>query len=67
MLNIFLCDLFLEHEVYDFTNYAGDTSPYVVANNTTEAAENLSNITPQLLLGLLATKWKKTLVNFTYC
>ena len=36
LFNIFLCDLFLEHEEYFFTNYADDTTPYVVANNTEE-------------------------------
>ena len=34
LFNIFLWDLFLEHEECCFTNYADDTTPYVVANNT---------------------------------
>ena len=34
LFNIFLWDLFLEHEEYCFHNYADDTTPYVVANNT---------------------------------
>ena len=50
LFNIFLCDLFLEHEGYFFSNYADDTTPYVVANNTTEVVENLTNITLNLLL-----------------
>ena len=46
--NIFLCDLFLEHEDCCFTNYADDTTPYVVANNTAEVIENLTIITQKL-------------------
>ena len=34
LFNIFLCDLFLEHEDCCLTNYADDTTPYVAANNT---------------------------------
>ena len=48
LFNIFLCDLFLEHEVYFFSNYADDTTLYVVASNTTEVVENLTNITQKL-------------------
>ena len=48
MFNIFLCDLFLEHEECCFTNYADDTTPYVVANNTEEVIENLTNVTQKL-------------------
>ena len=46
--NIFLCDLFLEHEECCFTNNADDTTPYVVANNTEEVIENLTNVTQKL-------------------
>ena len=48
LFNIFLCDLFLEHEECCFTNYADDTTPYVVANNTEEVMENLANVTQKL-------------------
>ena len=48
--NIFLCDLFLEHEDCCFTNYADDTNPYVVANNTAEVIENLTIITQKLFI-----------------
>ena len=48
LFNIFLCDLFLKHEGYFFSNYADDTTPYVVANNTTEVVENLTNITQKV-------------------
>ena len=48
LFNIFLCDLFLEHEGYFFSNYADDATTHVVANNTTEVVENLNNITQKL-------------------
>ena len=48
MFNIFLCDLFLEHEDCCFTDYTDDTTPYVVANNTAEVLENLAIITQKL-------------------
>ena len=48
LFNIILCDLFLEHEEYCFTSYADDTTPYVVANNTEEVIENLTNVTQKL-------------------
>ena len=46
LLNIYLCELFLEHEDCCFTNYADDTK--LVANNTAEVIENLTIITPKL-------------------
>ena len=48
LFNIFLCDLFMEQEDCCFTNYADDTTPYVVANNTAEVIENLTIITQKL-------------------
>ena len=48
LFNIFLCDLFLEHEECCFTNYADDKTLYVVANNTEEVIENLTNVTQKL-------------------
>ena len=53
LFNIFLCDLFFEHEDCCFTNYADDTSPYVVTNNTSEVIENLNR---KSLLGLPTIK-----------
>ena len=46
LFNIFLCDLFLEHEGYFFSNYADDATLH--ANNTREVVENLNNITQKL-------------------
>ena len=48
LFKIFFCDLFLEHEDCCFTNYADDTTLYVVANNTAEVIENLIIITQKL-------------------
>ena len=48
LFNIFLYDLFLEHEECCFTNYVNDATPYVVANNTEEVIENLTNVTQKL-------------------
>ena len=48
LFNIFLCDLFMEHEDCCFTNYADDTTTYVVANNTAEVIENLTIISQKL-------------------
>ena len=36
LFNIFLCDLFLSMENNYFTNYAADTTPYVIGNNPDE-------------------------------
>ena len=48
LFNIFLCDLFLEHENCCYVNYADDTTPYIVANNTAEVLEKLTNIMQRL-------------------
>ena len=50
LFNIFLRDLFLEHKDCCFLNYADDTTPYVVANNTAEVTENLTIITRKLFI-----------------
>ena len=44
LVDIFLCDLFLEPENCCHPNYVDKTTPYVVANNTAEVLENLTNI-----------------------
>ena len=45
LVNIFLRDLLWEHKGYFSNNYTGDTTPYVVSNDTIEVVENLINIT----------------------
>ena len=46
------CDLPLEYEHCCFTNYAFDTTPYVIANNTVEEIENFTILLRNFLLGL---------------
>ena len=48
LFNIFLCDLVLKNEECCFANYADDAILYVVANNTEEVIENLTNVTQKL-------------------
>ena len=64
LFNIFLCDLFLEHENCCFTNYADDATPYVVANNTVEVIENLTIITQKLFTWFANNRMK---VNHDNC
>ena len=45
LFNMFLCDLFLTIEGNYFTNYADDTTPYVVGNNAEEVVSELKAIT----------------------
>ena len=40
----------MEHENCYYLNYADDTTPYIVANNTVELLEKLSNITQKLFI-----------------
>ena len=58
LFNTLLCDLFLEHEECCFTNYADDTTPYVVANNTEEVIENVTNVTQKLFTWLANDQMK---------
>ena len=48
LFNIFLCDLFLTIEGNYFTNYADDTTPYVIGNNAEEVVSELKAITQKL-------------------
>ena len=48
LFNIFLCDLFLTIEGNYFTNYADDTTPYVIGNNAEEVVSELKVITQKL-------------------
>ena len=48
LFNIFLCDLFLSIENNYFTNYADDTTPYVIGNNPDKVVSELKDITEKL-------------------
>ena len=56
LFNRFLCDLFLSIESNYFTNYADDTTAYVIGNNSDKAVSELKDITENLLTGFLRTK-----------
>ena len=58
LFNIFLCDLFLEHKGYCFTNYADDTTLCVITNNTTEIVEDLTSITHKLFTWFASNQMK---------
>ena len=44
------------------TNYANDTTPNVVINNTRKVVKNLTNITQKLFTWFGGTRWKQILV-----
>ena len=48
LFSVFLCDLFLSIENNYFTNYADDTTPYVIGNNPDEVVSELKDITEKL-------------------
>ena len=59
--NIFLCNLFLEHENCCYVNYAENTTPYIVANITVEVLEKLTNITQRLFTWFANNQMKENL------
>ena len=61
LFNIFLCDLFLSIENNYFTNYADDTSPYVVGNNPDEVVPELTDITEKLFTWFSQNEMKANL------
>ena len=58
LFNIFLCNLFLTTEGNIFTNYADDTTPYVIDNNAEEVASELKAITQKLFTWFTQNKMK---------
>ena len=48
----------MEHEGYCFTNYAGETTCYVIKNNATEVVENLTNITQKVFTWFASNQMK---------
>ena len=61
LFNIFLCDLFLTIEGNYFTNYANDTTPYVIGNNTEEVVSELKAITQKLFTWFAQNEMKANL------
>ena len=61
LFNIFLCNLFLTIEDNYFTNYADDTTPYVIGNSAEEVASELKAITQKLLTWFVQKEMKANL------
>ena len=61
LFNIFLCDLFLTIEGNYFTNYAHDTTPYVIGNNAEEVVSELKAITQKLFTWFAQNEMKANL------
>ena len=61
LFNIFLCDLFLSLENNYFTNYADDTTPYVIGNNPDKVASELRDITEKLFTWFSQNEMKANL------
>ena len=61
LFNKFLCDLFLTIEGNYFTNYADDTTPYVIGNNAEEVVSELKAITQKLFTWFAQNEMKANL------
>ena len=61
LFNIFLCDLFLSTESNYFTNYADDTTPYAIGNNSGEVVSDLETIAEKLLTWFAQNEMKANL------
>ena len=61
LFNIFLCNLFLTIEDNYFTNYADDTTPYVIGNSAEEVASELKAITQKLFTWFAQKEMKANL------
>ena len=64
LFNIFLCYLFLTIEGNYFTNYADDTTSYVIGNNADEVVSELKAITQKLFIWFTQNEMK---ANFNKC
>ena len=51
----------MEHENCCYVNYADDTTPYIVANNTAEVLDKLTNITQRLFTWFVSNQMKVNL------
>ena len=61
LFNIFLCDFFLSIENNYLTNYADDTTPYVIGSNQDEVVSELTDITEKLFTWLSQNEMKANL------
>ena len=61
LFNIFLCDLFLSIENNYFTNYADDTTSYVIGNSPDEVVSELKDITEKLFTWFSQNEMKANL------
>ena len=61
LFNIFLCDLFLNIENNHFTNYADDTTPYVIGNNPDKVVSELKGIIEKLFTWFSQNEMKANL------
>ena len=61
LFNIFLCNLFLTIEGNYFTNYADDTTPYVIGNNAEELVSELKAIIQILFIWFPQNEMKANL------
>ena len=61
LFNIFLSVLFLSIENNYFTNYADDTTPYVIGNNPDEVVSELKDITEKLFTWFSQNEMKANL------
>ena len=64
LFNIFLCGLLLTTEGNYFTNYADDTTPYVIGNNAEEVVSELKAITQKLFTWFAQNEMK---ANLNHC
>ena len=65
LFNIYWCDVIYKYKNNYFANCAGDTSPYIAAENITEVLTNLSSLAQTIILGLLTIKWKAMMMHAT--
>ena len=61
LFNIFLCDVFLTIDGNRFTDYADDTTPYVLVNNAEEVVSKLKAITQKLFTWFTLKEMKANL------
>ena len=56
--NILFCDLFVSIKSNYFTNYAGNTTPYMICNNPEEVVSELKDVIQELFTWFSQNKVK---------